>query len=344
MIRLLFLGLCVVSSLFLNGCLYSTQSTEVGVRTKTFSLFGKSGVENKVYAPGSTYFFVPFLNQWNTFDKTLQNIEMTLTEGRGDVLGRDDLKFKTIDGNDISLDVIISYRLDPELAPHVLQYVANSDEALRYKIVRIVARSLPRDIFGELTTEDFYNATFRAEKSEKARQKLNTILNPMGVVIEKVLTKSYRFNDAYQKAIEDKKVADQKREQFKSAINAKREEYNRKLEQTQGEVNRMIAKADGEYTQATIEADAYYEKQTLLSDAIRAEGEADAEGIRQMNKALAEQGGKVMVKLRLAEALKGTPIYMLPGGSQSGLDLRTLDMNEVLKIKGVQQVKADAKP
>ena len=63
-----------------------------------------------------------------------------------------------------------------------------------------------------------------------------------------------------------------------------------------------------------------------------------------MNKALAEQGGQAMVKLRLAEALKGTPIYMLPGGSQNGLDLRTLDMNEVLKIKGVQQVKADAKP
>ena len=31
---------------------------------------------------------------------------------------------KTIDGNDISLDVIIAYRIDPQKAPYILQYVA----------------------------------------------------------------------------------------------------------------------------------------------------------------------------------------------------------------------------
>ena len=34
----------------------------------------------------------------------------------------------------------------------------------------------------------------------------------MGVIIEKVLTKDYRFNTAYQKAIEDKKVEEQRGE------------------------------------------------------------------------------------------------------------------------------------
>ncbi len=37
---------------------------------------------------------------------------MVFESARGDRRTRDDLLFKTIDGNDISLDVIMAYRLD----------------------------------------------------------------------------------------------------------------------------------------------------------------------------------------------------------------------------------------
>jgi len=102
----------------LTGCVpHSTGETEVGVRTVKFDFFGRKGVEEKVYAPGSTYFFMPFINDWHTFDTKLQNLEMTHDRSRGDRKSRDDLLFKTIDGNDISLDVIIAYRIDPQKAP-----------------------------------------------------------------------------------------------------------------------------------------------------------------------------------------------------------------------------------
>jgi len=40
------------------GCMpHTTGETEVGVRTKKIALFGQKGVENKVYPPGSMYFF-----------------------------------------------------------------------------------------------------------------------------------------------------------------------------------------------------------------------------------------------------------------------------------------------
>ncbi len=48
----------------------------------------------------------------------------------------------------------------------------------------------------------------------------------------------------------------------------------------------MVANVDGEYRRAQIEADAYFEKQSLLAQATRAEGIAEAEGIRQMNRPL----------------------------------------------------------
>jgi regulator of protease activity HflC (stomatin/prohibitin superfamily) len=95
------------------GCvLHSTGETEVGVRTRKTGFLAPKGVEDRVYAQGATYFFLPFINDWNVFDTKLQNLEMTFSKIRGDRRSQDDLVFKTIDGNDISLDVIIAYRID----------------------------------------------------------------------------------------------------------------------------------------------------------------------------------------------------------------------------------------
>jgi regulator of protease activity HflC (stomatin/prohibitin superfamily) len=323
---------------FIQACVFhTTGETEVGVRTKKLGLIGKQGVEEKVYAPGSTYIFLPYINDWHTFDTKLQNLEMTFEPEEGDRKSRDDLLFKTIDGNDISLDVIIAYQIDPAKAPYILQYVATDNASLREKIVRTVARSKPRDIFGELKTEEFYVANKRERQAERAREVLQEILGPMGVVVINVLTKDYRFNKDYQKAIEDRKVADQQAEKNKSGQRAAAEEYKRKLEQARGEVNKMIAKADGEYLQAKIEADAYFEKQKLLAQAIEAEGIAEARGIKEMNDALTGIGGEALVKLKIAEALQGKKILLLPT-SEGGMNLRTLDINQLIHTLGVKSL------
>ncbi|NDY71257.1 prohibitin family protein [Desulfobacter hydrogenophilus] len=322
----------------LAGCVpHSTDSTEVGVRTIKFSFLGKKGVEEKYYAPGSTYFFMPFINDWHTFDTKLQNLEMTYDANKDDRRNRDDLLFKTIDGNDISLDVIIVYKIDPAKAPYILQNVAKDDMDLRQRIVRTIARSKPRDIFGELTTEEFYVAASRGDQARKTKEYLQKMFNPMGIVIEKVLTKDYRFNPKYQKAIEDKKVADQLVEKNKSAQHAAQEEYIRKLEEARGEVNGMIADVDGEFMKSKIEADVYHEKQQLLAQAIKAEGEAQAKGIQEMNNAMASAGGEALVKLKIAEALQGKKLILLPV-SEGGMNLKTTNINELIRTMGVKKL------
>jgi len=322
----------------LYGCVpHSTDSTEVGVRTKKFSFIGNKGVEEKYYAPGSTYFFMPFINDWHTFDTKLQNLEMTFSSKSGDRRIRDDLLFKTIDGNDISLDVIIAYKIDPSKAPYILQHVAIDDDSLRDKIVRTIARSKPRDIFGELTTEQFYVAAKRDEQANLAKEILQSMLNPMGIIVERVLTKDYRFNKKYQQAIEDKKVADQLVEKNKSAQHASLEEYKRKLEEARGVVNGMIADVDGVFQQAKIEADVYYERQELLAKAIMAEGIAEAKGIMEMNKAMESTGGEALVKLKIAEALKDKKIILLPV-SEGGMNLKTTDINKLIDTMGIKKM------
>jgi regulator of protease activity HflC (stomatin/prohibitin superfamily) len=333
-----------VSVLGFGGCVpHTTGETEVGVRTVKLGLFQPKGVEDKVYAPGSTYFFLPFVNDWSTFDIKLQNLEMTQDKTSGDRKTRDDLLFKTIDGNDISLDVIVAFRIDPAKASYILQFVAPDNAALRDKIVRTIARSKPRDIFGELKTEEFYVAERREHQAQKAKDVLQAMLGPMGIVVEKVLTKDYRFNSEYQKAIEDKKIADQRVERHKSAQRATAEEYKRKIEDARGEVNKLVADADGEYLKAKIEADVYFEKQGLLAEAIKTEGITEAKGIQEMNRAMAGSGGAALVKLKIAESLQGKRIALLPV-SEGGMNLKTTDMNQLINTMGVKSLSQPKAP
>jgi regulator of protease activity HflC (stomatin/prohibitin superfamily) len=218
-----------------------------------------------------------------------------------------------------------------------LQYVATNDRDLKDNLVRTIARSRSRDIFGELKTEEFYISDKRDEKAERAKATLNEWLNPYGVIVERVSTKDYRFNPAYQKAIEDKKVAEQVAEQNKAATKAAEEEYLKKLEEAKGEVNKMVAEVDGRFRQAQIEADAYYEKQQRIAQAIEAEGVAEAKGITELNKALAGGGGEVMVKLKIAEALEGKKLLLLPF-SGSGMDIKTTNINRILETYGLQSL------
>ncbi len=98
MIKFLIAPALIMATLTVGGCIpHTTGLTEVGVRTRKIGFFGDKGVEERIYAPGGTYFFLPFINDWNVFDIKLQNLEMTFSKMRGDRKTRDDLLFKTID-------------------------------------------------------------------------------------------------------------------------------------------------------------------------------------------------------------------------------------------------------
>ena len=333
--KLLSLTLCIALAVVASGC-YNIGPTEVGVKTHKTVLGGK-GVQDELASAGETRFYIPFLTQWNSFDTRQQKLVMSAAPPNRESRNQDDMRFKTIDGNDISLDVTITYKIDRERADFILQNVAKTDDEVREVVVRTIARSKPRDIFGELETEGFYDAVERSAKAAEARDRLNEIMEPYGIIVDNVNTGDYRFNPEYQAAIEEKKVADQMVEKNKSATKAAEEEYKRKVEEAKGEVAQMIAKADGAFEVAKIEADAYFEQQEQLALAIEAEGRAEAEGITKMNEALSGSGGEAMVKLKIAESLKGKRILMLPIGG-GGLDVRSTDINALLQLYGVQSI------
>lgn len=326
----------------LGGCVpHSLESTEVGVRTVRLALVGSTGVVTEAYPAGQTYFFLPLINSWTVFDVGLQNMAMTRSADTGARAGDDSLRFKTADGNDISVDVTIAWRVDPAKTPYLLQFVGASTKEVEERLVRPVSRTLLRDVLNELRSEQFYDADMRFKKADQAKDACAHFLAPEGVVIDQVLLGEHAFNPAYEQVIKDKTVAEQEAARLRSESEAAAEQMKRELEVAKGEVNQKIETAKGEAAKAQLEADASYFQRDREAQALLAEARSRTEGLKAQAKALAGSGGHNMVKLKLAEALAGKPILFIPAG---GGDLRTTNMNDLLSRYSAMQAMGQAAP
>lgn len=319
-----------------SGCTATTDATEVGVRTVKFTVIGQRGVQDDVYSPSGTYFFLRPLSDWHVFDIGRQNLEMLREADRGDRVGDDSLRFKTVDGNDISVNVTVAWSIDPAMAPYVLQFVGQSTKNVEDKLIRPVTRTMVRDVLNQLTSEQYYQAEGRFTTAAEARDLLNTALNPEGIRVEQVLLGEHRFNPNYEQVIRDKKVAEQEAARLLSETDAAREEMKRDLERAKGEVSRSIETARGEARKKQLQSDAIYFERQRQAEAVLSEKRALAEGLTEQARAMAGAGGRSMVKLRVAEALRNKRIVFMPAGG--GMDLRTTDVNHLLEVYGAQSV------
>ena len=333
----------------LAGCTcHSTHSTEVGVLTRRATLgglLGKPGIQTDVYAPGATYIFPMFFTDWHTFDVSLQNLSMVRDVKKGDREHEDDLFFKTIDGNDIRVDVTVAWAIDPKRAPYLLNKVGESTDQVKEKLVRPACRSVVRDVLNSLRSEEFYVSEKRFAKAAEARDRLAAVLDPEGVAVRQVILGEHHFNPEYEKVIRDKKLAEQNSERMRSEARAAGEQMKSELQKAKGSVNQTLAAAQGSLDTAKLTADAQLFQNQKQSEALVAEKKAHAQGVRKQNEALAGSGGTALVKLKIAEALTGKDLLFLPGG-KSGVGVQTLNLNQLLQAITAREATqpAEAKP
>lgn len=331
--RFFSVSVVVCSLLSASGCsCHSTSANEVGVLTRKIAPFGKKGVQDDVYVSGATYFFPLFITDWHVFQSNMRNLRM-MKSSDGSV--NDDVELKTVDGNDISVDVTVAWRIEPTKAPYILQRVGDSTEDVELRLVRPAARASVRDALNRLRSEDFYVADKRFAAAEEARKLMADALNPEGVIVEQVILNEHRFNPEYEEVIKLKKLAEQNAEKMKSEATAAGEESKRNLESARGRVSQQIAQADGELQKTKLGADAELVRAKNEAEAIIAEAKARSQGTQKENEALSGAGGRTMVKLRLADALAGKRIILVPTGK--GGNLQTLDINNLMNSVAVRK-------
>src|SRR5204862_4786435 len=109
------------------------------------------------------------------------------------------------------------------------------------RVVRPLARSVIRDVFNEITSEEYYHVTVKNKMAEKAKAELQASLQPFGVLVDMLQVQGHRFDPPYQAAINAQKQAEadiqaliekQKAMQVQkqTELEAKRAEWNRKRE------------------------------------------------------------------------------------------------------------------
>jgi regulator of protease activity HflC (stomatin/prohibitin superfamily) len=316
---------------------HTTEATEVGVQ------FNKITGSTEVAQPGATYFFAPIVNDWTKYDVSTQSLIMTAKISGGDRTAKDDLRFKTRDGNDIETDVTVRWRIDPSKAAQIWKTVAPSTDILKAKLVRPQARAYVRDVLNRLDSEEYYNPDLRFRAASDATRVLGMHLAPYGVIVEQVILGDFAFKADYQTLINQRKEAEKQAEKLEAQILATVESNQARLQEKIAELTEQLTRAQGELEQARRAADAYLVQREQEAQAVVAEKSAVAEGIRKERAALNSSAGDAYVTLQLIDALQKKEIRQipkLPGGSNVIIDGNKL-LQQLGVVRALQQQAAE---
>jgi len=300
---------------------------QVGVRIQQYGLFGQKGVIDKDFGPGWHRNLGP-IDKWELFDSTIQTLEMTRDQARGDVRSVDDVKVQSADGYAISLDVTIKYRLATGKANQLYQKLGAGS---KYKtIVRNEAQSACMGAFGAMKTEDFYNPDSRRSAAVKVKELLVETLGSRNINVIDVLIRSVQFDPEYENKIRRKKLADQEVELNKSMAAA--EQMSGKTQVIEAETGKLVKlvekekeaeliamKAETDLQIATIRANAARYVTEMESDADLIDAQKGAEGLLKVrmaeaageklrNEAMQGSGGDILVALEAAQNLNITSV------------------------------------
>jgi regulator of protease activity HflC (stomatin/prohibitin superfamily) len=306
------------------GC-SGTSSTEIGIRTNMFGIIEKRG-HMEVYQPGGVYFVMPLLNTWHTLSIAQQNLTMNANPEEGDRPVPDDITFKTRDGNNVHIDVNVMWRIDPARAATVLAIVGSSVGEIKERVVRPLARSVIRDMFNEITSEEYYHVTVKNKMAERAKTELQTALQPFGVLVDMLQVQGHRFDPAYQAAINAQKQAEADIQALVEQQKAMEVQKQTELEGKRSAWNKKREEAIGAAGQERNDADAYFQTTTNAAKAVLAQAAAEADAVRKEAAALNRQGGESFVKMQLAKQLGAKRILIVPASNVS-----TMNVNEMME-------------
>ncbi len=319
------------------------QGNEVAVLVN--NLTGNIDVRTE---PGAMVYNGLLTDFW-VLDNTVQTIRMVDAEG---------VNIKTHDGADVTLDVELNYRLlqdanilrdkvVPECGVKPVEVVVNSTDgrgrkiqsrslvdAYKAKWMRDYARSIIRYKFGELKTDQFYDATGRNTKAQESVAELNRLLAPHGLEVSSVIPDKFRFYEEYESKIAEKKAADQEAQSQRQKALAATEDQARQEAEAQAEATVAIEGAKGELRKELLASEAAANKTVVAAEAyayetrvgadanlfkaknqarsILAQAEATAQGLRQLATSMSGEGAINLVKLAYAKVLANAAISGVP--------------------------------
>ena len=204
----------------------SVQVIEAG-ETGVYSLFGK--VREAELSSG-IHLVIPLAKVTRMSVRT-EEYTMSIAQGEGRKYGADAITSLTKEGLSVDLDMTVLYRLNEEKASDVYREVGLGYEE---KIIRPMIRTSIRDIIANYEAKDIYSSK-REEASLKIQDSLKLVIEPRGIVVEKVLLRNVALPDDLAQSIQSKLQAEQEAEKYDFVLAREIKEKERKIIEAEGQ-------------------------------------------------------------------------------------------------------------
>lgn len=314
-----------------NSCTQYVRPYEVGVKESQFG----GGVQPGVLPGGYLYLTGPGVSV-HRLPTDVQAIQMSssaseASEHEDGVRNVAAIEIDTSDGSKVKVDVTILYRIVD--AYKVITGIGKGrlfeDSAIIPKATATLKKNL-----GQLLAEDFYHEVKRLQRTEAARQDLNTALADKGLEVDHILIRQYYYEQGYQKQIEERKIKDQLVFTNTSAAESAKEDARRRKIVAEGEAAVAVEQRRGEAEITKIRAEADLEARKKRAEGDLLVSMAQAQGTELENAAYEGVGSPNIVAEKMAEALSGLEVIIVPSGTPGGIN--PLDVEAMSRAFGVR--------
>ncbi len=341
----------VIIVVSLRVCIIKIGVDQVGVKTVVWGV--KRGIVKRDFGAG-WHRNVPGTVQWDIYDSTVQTLEMTEvksgTKGHDE---RDVLKVRTKDDYDVSVDLIIKYRIKKGEAWALRQDIGSTE---RYKmIVENEARDIARSVFGKMGELDLYNPVEKRKRALEGKAiHLQRVSNRHVDIIDWLIL-DIRFDPGLDRKIKSIKVAELEEvlniSKGKAAaqrgvtqtIDAETEavaleiggDRSAKLvvmeAKTKNRIITIMAKANQYMVEKKAEGDRYIAERSAEGSFLNAKALADGEKLRRS--AMTGLGGNMIVAIEAARNMNLKDLLI------STMDVDLLNIDKMVNKLGARKEK-----
>lgn len=215
-------GIVIIVLGLLLSMIKQIDAGKVGVQT----LFGK--VQDNVLESG--LHVINPLVEVHLFDIQTQNYTMSAVNSEGQKEGDDAIRVLSSDGLEVTIDLSVLYKVNPEKAPYILQ---NIGEDYIEKIVRPVSRTAIRDNAVNYQAVDLYSVK-RQEFQDKINRTISESFSKRGLELQQILVRNISLPASVKASIESKINAEQDAQKMQFVLQKERQEADRKRVEAQG--------------------------------------------------------------------------------------------------------------
>ncbi len=229
-----------------------------------------------------------------------------------DALHVQELTVRASDGsNFLFKDTTIIFQVLGSSSREVIRDAGPEDEFKRW--MRPFARAILRDEFGRESTISVSNPAKFGEATERARARLNALLEPHGVSVTKIVTPRPRFNEQYENLIEARNEAENQLTVIESELQRSETDRERVLAEVDRDQNKIIQEKRAELeaalaTAVAVQADTKRKADTYRIETV-AQGQAAKSAAERQAKELSGQlDAQYETKKATIDAFKTQPV------------------------------------